>query len=478
MKKPDASLDRIRVPAVLAHYPVHRLTTRQSSGAIEVREVTEAGELTVRWQVRNQGGPLAYRIDTLIVNRRIDEASRPIPRIIRLGTMREIARELGVNDDDTERIREALLQNAGALIVAKIRFRCSDGRERTSELGGTRYSVVLTGDKWPDGRTADAVYLILNDPFVEILNNAQRRPLDYDYLRSLGPAAQRLYELLSVPMYMALKNGKGPARYNYSDFCMLAPQSRYETLWEARKQMKRIHTEHEQAGYISQVEFETTRDREGRPDWTMLYTPGPRAKAEFRAFTRRLDAPAQFPLPLDPPAPEPAPPAPAPVVAPLVAELVSRGVSATVAADLVGNVPEERIRKQLAALDWLLKHPRQKTIDDPAAWLVEAIRDDYAPPAGLAAAAKRAERRASEEAQAAAARAQRSRAQTEEAQVAAYWAGLSAAERAALEAEALEQATPEVRAQCALGRPRFVQALRQKACEEQIRRRLGLPLPS
>jgi hypothetical protein len=31
----------------------------------------------------------------------------------------------------------------------------------------------------PDGRAADGVYLILNDPYREVMNNALVRPLNY-----------------------------------------------------------------------------------------------------------------------------------------------------------------------------------------------------------------------------------------------------------------------------------------------------------
>ena len=73
------------------------------------------------------------------------------------------------------------------------------------EAGFTRYNVIFTGEKLPDGRKADGVYIILNDVFIQVINGAMTRPLDYDYLKSLAPAPQRFYELLSYQMYAALK---------------------------------------------------------------------------------------------------------------------------------------------------------------------------------------------------------------------------------------------------------------------------------
>jgi hypothetical protein len=66
------------------------------------------------------------------------------------------------------------------LINAKLHYKAADGTERRLEAGFTRYSVVFTGERLPNGKKADAVYLILNDPYWEVLNNAPTRPLDYD----------------------------------------------------------------------------------------------------------------------------------------------------------------------------------------------------------------------------------------------------------------------------------------------------------
>ena len=203
----------IRVETALSRYPVHRLA-KHGDIAINITEKDEHGELSIRWEVdyskkHGQPGPLAYKLDTLIINRRIEEATRPIPRIIRLGSLRDICRELGQSEgENVNSIRKALRQNAFAGITAKIRYRQNDGSERTLEADFTRYSVVLVGEELPDGRKADAVYIILNDIYMQVINGAMTRPLDYDYLKGLTPASQRFYELLSYRIYAALKNDR------------------------------------------------------------------------------------------------------------------------------------------------------------------------------------------------------------------------------------------------------------------------------
>ena len=186
--------------------------------------------MTVRWEIGHhseygQPGPLAYKLDTLVVNRRIEAAGRPIPRIIRLGRIADICRDLGLVDSgaNTAVVKRALHQNASAYITAKIRYKSADGAERRIEVGDTRYGVVFTGETLPDGRTADAVYIILHDFYREILDTALTRPLDYDYLKGLPPAAQRLYEVMSYALFAALKNNRPRARLAYSEFCRLAP---------------------------------------------------------------------------------------------------------------------------------------------------------------------------------------------------------------------------------------------------------------
>src|SRR6266516_4258431 len=113
------------------------------------------------------------------------------------------------------------------MIVAKLRYRGRDGTERRLEASFTRYSVILTGERLPDGTTADAVYLILSEPYREVLNHAPVRPLDYAYLQALTPTAQRFYELLSYPMFAALTHRRPHATLRYGEYCLLSAQQRY-----------------------------------------------------------------------------------------------------------------------------------------------------------------------------------------------------------------------------------------------------------
>lgn len=398
----------IRIETALSRFPVHRLSKKGNIN-IEITERDRAGEVKTRWQVdysnrHGQPGQLAYKIDTLVVNRRIDDERPSIPKIIKLGSLSEICRELGMpaSGKNTNHVKKALRQNAFAGITAKITFRATDGAERSIEADFTRYSVIFTGEKFPDGRKANAIYLILNDVYMRVLNEAQTRPLDYDYLRDLSPAAQRFYELIGFQIYAVLKHERPRARLLYSDFCLRAPQTRYLDWEHVRKQMYKVHAPHLKSGYLAGVEFQEQPGEGGRPDWMMLYTPGQRAKAEFQEASRK---PRLLPRPQgakaakpsrEAPKARPAPPAEPPPAMQigeadaageqLVRRLIAFHVAETTARELVRDY-RRSVELQLKALP----HRNTPKIKDLASWLIRAVKENYELPEAMNAALEKEE---------------------------------------------------------------------------------------
>ncbi len=262
-------LTLIRTETALSRFPMHRIAKR---GDIRIELKNQAG--AVLWRVGydaeyGQPGPLAYKLDTLIINRKIEEAGRPLPKLIKLGSLSEICRDLGLADSGTNRtsVRSALFQNATASINAKITYRRSDKSERFLEALFTRYSVILTGDTLPDGGKADAVYLVLNDIYQEVLSEAQTRPLDYEYMKALPPAAQRFYEIASYQVYAALLHQNRRAKLTYSDYCTLSTQTGYPDWDHVKKQMYKVHLPHLRFGYHTRQSVPRRIDvRRLRPD--------------------------------------------------------------------------------------------------------------------------------------------------------------------------------------------------------------------
>jgi hypothetical protein len=393
-----APVEVIRTETVLSRLPIHNLS---KSGKIDIGILrkNEQGRVELQWEVSysakyGQARQLAYQVDTLVVNRRIDEEGRPVPRILRLGTLTEVCRflDLPPSGKNIGNIKKAILQNAGSLITAKLTYRSVAGLEKRLEAVFTRYSVVFTGEVLPDGRQADGVYLIFNEPFWEVLNSAPLRPLDYGYLKQLGPAPQRFYEILSYRIFAALKYKHRYAKLSYSDYCTYSAQTRYYDYEHFKKQMYKVHRPHLAAGYITKVNYQSAEDAEGRPDWIMYYEPGPKAQAEFAVFESRPQLAQQALLEeAEQILPESSG---AQASRDLVfQELVARGISPTRARRILalGRDPE-RILEQLAWGDHLIQEAGSGRFYNPPGFYVHLIRQDITPPAGFAA--KRADQAA------------------------------------------------------------------------------------
>ncbi len=385
----------IRIETALSRFPVHRLA-KHGSINIEINERSSTGELKTKWEVTHnskygQPGPLAYKVDTLIVNRRIDDERPTIPKIVKLGSLSEICRKLGIpaSGKNTNDLKRAIYQNASAFITAKTSYKGNEGTDRSFEAGFTRYSAIFTGERFPDGSKADAVYLILNDVYMKVLNDAQTRPLDYDYLRELPPAPRRFYELLSFQMFATLRNERPRAKMLYSYFCTRAPQIRYFDYEHVKKQMYKVHAPHLKSGYLAKVEFQQEQRAEsGEPDWIMFYTPGRRAKAEFREATkpRAMQRPKQTTTPLLPAMTEPEPLPPAQIVReaepqeldPLVTKLMNFHIAEATASELVRDY-RKSVELQLRALP----HRNLNKVRDLASWLIVAIKESHQLPEAI-----------------------------------------------------------------------------------------------
>lgn len=430
----EAALDiltAIRTETALSRYPIHRLA-KKGEITIDIQKIGTDSGAALLWEVSynskyGQPGPLAYKLDTIIVNRRIEEAIEwgggALGSIVRLGSLRDICRELGNSEggESVQAIKRALMQNASAFINAKITYKTRDLKaggagqsERSLEAAFSRYSVIFTGESLPDGRKADAVYLILADVYRDVLVHAVMRPLDYDYLKSLPPAAQRFYEVVSYQIYAALRHNNPRAKLSYADYCLLSTQTRYLDWDHVKKQMYKVHLPHLRSGYITKIEYEAATDAQGLPDWTMYYTPGPNAAAEYRAFVgggnravQRLTKPPERPrtLPLafsEDQVPQAHAQAastvlkPSPTVDPstadsgpeeiLVAELITHGVGRAVAQKLAEEKPDVcrlHLDAYMPYLDVLAARGEFVYRNGKGAYLHDAIRREYGPPKGF-----------------------------------------------------------------------------------------------
>jgi hypothetical protein len=280
-------IDPIRVELLSTELPVHQVAKRGEE-KIRILKRQRGGQIEARWSVDynptvGRPGQLAYRLDTWVIKRRLSAMRRPFPRLVRIGDLREIARELN-HGGDTNAVRRAFEQNATTFIRAKLAYRTTDGREETLEGYFNRYTVFYRGHALPGGRRAETVYISLNDPYYDMVNSAIVRPLDFAYMRRLTPSAQRFYELLSPRLFATIKYGHECAWIRYSDYCQHAVQKRQGTRRRMQTQMAHVQRAHLGSGYIDAVEYQNAPADDRGPDWILRYQPGPRARREYRKF--------------------------------------------------------------------------------------------------------------------------------------------------------------------------------------------------
>ena len=390
-------IEAIRSESVFSRLPLHQLAKKSDTNIKILRRDSVTGKIVLRWEVSynaTHGAPrqLGFRIDKLVVNRRIEELKKPlVSRFVRLGSLREIAQELNLGGN-TNKAKKALIQNSATYITCNIVYKDKEGIEHTIEEDFTRYNIRFWRQKLEDGTEADAVYLRLNDPFFEIVNKSVTRPLDYAYLKQLPAGPSRFYELLSYRFFPAIKYGHNEASLQYSWYCEQAPQIRYKDRRHTQIQMAKIHRAHLKSGYISNVRWKKTRDEQGRPDWFIHYTPGPKAVAEFEQFAgRRIKRQPLKVVEIEPrPTPRAGESKPAPKVhEDLLSRLTDpgRGVSESVARKLLANATPAQEEHIADCIDCWDSIPNMKQ----AGLLIGFIRKEHTLPTNFVNRAQRRE---------------------------------------------------------------------------------------
>ena len=410
----SAALDIIRTETVLSRLPIHNLA-KKGNVNIQILKTGPDGKVELKWIVSysdryGQARQLAYKLDTIVINHHIDEQGRPLPKMICLGSLRDVADQLDLGGD-TNKVRRALRQNASAFITAKFEYRGNDGTKKTLEADFTRYSVVFTGEQLPDGRRADAVYIILNEPYREVLNNAPVRPLDRAYMKTLPPAAQRFYEIISYKIFSAIKNDYPHAKIAYSEYCTFSAQLRHFERQPVQDQMAKIIRHHKESGYVTSVKYQSTIDAQNKPDWILYLAPGPRARAEFAAAHGGRKAPKKLGInTIEQGEPQRQSShserrefkseraAPRPTFDPqLVAEFTSRGITEKRAQELLLNLkPGQDVIAQLEHTDYIVRNARIP-IQNPPGFYIRLIESNTSIPESFETSAKRKAREENEQ---------------------------------------------------------------------------------
>jgi hypothetical protein len=319
-------------------------------------------------------------------------------------------------------------------------------RKRRASASFHILDYVVLPDADDPGETSSFAW---NKIFFKSCRDGNLKRLDLDTYFSLKSAvSKQLYRFLDKRFYLR--------RECTFDLRELAHErvgmSRNYAPWKIKQELNHALKELEEVGLLEPMTAADRYSKTGRGAWNIR-------------VVRKLPAPAETK-----PKPEPEPTG-------LERELVERGVTRAVAAELARDFPEDRIRRQIEVVDWL-RETKPKRVVDVGAYLAEAIRKDFAPPAGFRSQAERAEAEATARARLEReeqARQAKARAQAERDRIQAYWEALPAERRAALEAEALARADPADRAAYEAAAAPVRRLLLVGLRDALIRRRLDLP---
>ena len=372
----------------------------------EVKMVVKRGDekLEILWNVSANpkfGYPASFdkRVHQAI-EQIIAEFPRPILNPIPLGSLYNIFKRMGVKKvggSQYKRIKDALSRIRATTVVSKAAFYSKGEEMFIDDEFGLYDRVISKGKKLENGEIADTNYLYLNSWYLENINAHYVKPIDWNYYNSLeNPIAQRLYELLGVKFYGVVKRGGKSLSYRYSNLCDLLPATRQKYCSLAKQALNPAHEKLKATGFLAGYRWDDTKTK---GDWLITYFVGKRVREEIKKFKEYYepskDEPQALPEPeltptpeeilepdskpkrtrkaeAEPEAPEQAESKPVMEESDLIDQLVGHTVSKSVAEELVRNFDHELIREWVEVIDYV------KKADDKAAFLVSAIKQDWA----------------------------------------------------------------------------------------------------
>ena len=263
---------------------------------------------------------------------------------------------------------------------------------------------------------------VWNDVLFRSFAAGNLKSIDFDLFRSLESAvAKRLYRFLDKRFFH-----RDRWQFNLKELCWahIGLARSYDAA-NLKRKLKSGLIELEARGFVRPMTDEERFQKIRSGEWTVLVE-----KARAPAITPVLDRASSESSALQ-------------------EALVRRGVTPSTATETVRRHPADRIQAQLEVFDWLVEQHDPKVSRNPAGFLVASIKGEYAPPRDFLPREER-ERRAQQAVRREEGIAERERkreaialatTQQVESSIEQFWQGLSAAERARLEHEALASAT-------------------------------------
>lgn len=379
-------------------YPFFDLSKTSKREKIEIKEHIESSEGSAElvWKVTKNiefGFPSAF--DKKLhraVEQIVDKMPKPITNPIKLGSLRSLCGLMKINPSgvNTNEVKKSLQRIVATTIQSQGVFYLKKEKRTINDTFHLYDRVLLTGDELPDGKKADAVYLLLSSWYLQNINANYVVPLDWDYYQKLqGNIATRMYEFIGLFIYAALENNQNFVQTRYSRICDYFPLTRQTEKWKAQKQLGSAHNELIKDKYFANVEW---FDCTGKNDWLLKYHIGERAIAEWKRnkqyYRYEISETKQ---------PEPLPEDTKGQSQTLADELVKRNITSTVAEKLCKDYPEDRIKIWIEALDYLVEIKSPLIKKNPAGYLIKAIEGNWALPPNFVPKEERIKRQQDQE---------------------------------------------------------------------------------
>lgn len=395
-------------PAGANEYPFFCLSRKPAhlKRNIEWRSTDNEGR-QFTWKVKPNSdglpGEAAWEIWLTIIQPLL-HASQPLKhgQLIPLGGVRHCLRVLGwtISGANSRVLTKALSQIAGATIEFDLWLPLAPPKPEGENFRRVRgrgprilfYSIGEYQVSEAELQSGELAYdYDLNDVIsirvaleADLQQNVQYRPLDQVYARSVAPSARRWYELTASSVFGAVShpNSRGYFDIRYSWYV-----SRHHTL-EAqtglrriKMQMEKIVKDHLKSGYLRKVEYFETGEG---ADVIIRYFPGAGAKRSINRVKSLLSGRrGLISVGDEQPGPVTRPPLDGEAEALILKMISEYGLIEKIARRLVEENAEEA-RRQVAAYPYRKAKP-----DNPAAFLVQAIREKWTLPEKYVAALAR-----------------------------------------------------------------------------------------
>jgi len=367
-------------------YPFFDLSTTSKRDILEIRENIQSqdGKADIFWKVSRpleNSFPGAFdkklhRAIEHIVNR----LPRPVSNPIRLGSLRDLCQLMNINKSgkNINAIKSSLERMVTTDIKARGTFYLKNSKKFVDDVFHLYERVVWTGEELPDGKSADAVYLMLGSFYLQNINANYVVPLDWEYYSSLQTnIASRMYEFLGLSFYAALEKNQPFVQIKYSRLCDYLPLTRQTKRMRATDQLSEAHKVLTETKYFARKPKWV--NSEEPDDWVIRYWIGERAKNEWqdkkqyrRAEIAEGEPYSLIELSVEEPPKEVE-------QHELVTEMIKRGVTAYTAKRLFSKYPD-RIQQQLNHFNFLQKQHPERLGKNPAGFLRKSIEDNYSPP--------------------------------------------------------------------------------------------------